>query len=80
MPDHWKGEVCVDRPRSNVSIFPTAAILAAILFWGSSFAAMKVTIAEVGPWTVMWVRMAVALLVIGGAMVIIYRAMSGKME
>jgi drug/metabolite transporter (DMT)-like permease len=34
------------------------------LFWGSSFAAMKVMIAEVGPWTVLWVRMAVALLVI----------------
>jgi drug/metabolite transporter (DMT)-like permease len=64
MPDHWEGEKCMSGSRSTVSIFPTAAILAAILFWGSSFSAMKVIIAEVGPWTVMWVRMAVALLVI----------------
>ena len=54
----------MSRSGSTVSILPTAAILAAILFWGSSFAAMKVTITELGPWTVMWVRMAVALLVI----------------
>jgi drug/metabolite transporter (DMT)-like permease len=54
----------VGRSGSNISILPTSAILAAILLWGSSFAAMKVMIAEVGPWTVMWVRMAVALLVI----------------
>jgi drug/metabolite transporter (DMT)-like permease len=64
MSDQLEGEVSVYRSISTVSIFPTVAILAAILFWGSSFAAMKVTIAEVGPWTVMWVRMAVAFLVI----------------
>ena len=45
-------------------LLPYAAILTAALFWGSSFAAMKVTITALGPWSVMWFRMAAALLVI----------------
>jgi drug/metabolite transporter (DMT)-like permease len=36
----------------------------ATVLWGGSFAAMKVTITALGPWSVMWARMAVALLVI----------------
>jgi len=50
--------------RTKSSLLPYAAILTAALFWGSSFAAMKVTIAAFGPWPVMWFRMATALLVI----------------
>ncbi|UCG38090.1 MAG: DMT family transporter, partial [bacterium] len=46
------------------SAWPTLAILAATIFWGSSFAAMKVTISAFGPWTVMWDRMTVALAVV----------------
>lgn len=46
------------------SVIPTAAILAAVVFWGSSFAIMKVSISILGPWTVMWARMAVALVAI----------------
>ena len=41
-------------------LFPYLAVLAAALFWGSSFAAMKVTITALGPWSVMWFRMAAA--------------------
>ena len=46
------------------SLLPYTAIFFATLFWGSSFAAMKVTITDLGPWSVMWARMATALLVI----------------
>ncbi len=46
------------------SLLPYTAILFATLFWGSSFAAMKVTITDLGPWSVMWARMATALVVI----------------
>ena len=50
--------------RSKSPLLPYLAILIAALFWGSSFAAMKVTIAALGSWSVMWFRMATALLVI----------------
>ncbi|GBE14185.1 putative DMT superfamily transporter inner membrane protein [bacterium BMS3Abin14] len=49
---------------STGTVLPIAAILAAMLLWGGSFAAMKVTIAALGPWTVIWIRMAVALVII----------------
>ena len=45
-------------------LLPYIAIAFATLFWGSSFAAMKVTITDLGPWSVMWARMATALLVV----------------
>lgn len=45
-------------------LLPYIAIFGATLFWGSSFAAMKVTITDLGPWSVMWARMATAMLVI----------------
>ena len=51
-------------PPTKHSLLPYAAIIAATILWGSSFAAMKVTIADLGPWSVMWARMAAALLVI----------------
>jgi drug/metabolite transporter (DMT)-like permease len=50
------------QPRSP--LLPYLAILAAAVLWGSSFAAMKVTITALGPWSVMWFRMAAALLAI----------------
>ena len=50
--------------RAAVSLMPTVAILAAVVFWGSSFAIMKVAISDLGPWTVMWARMAFALVVV----------------
>jgi len=53
-----------DNQQIKHPFLPYAAILTAALFWGSSFAAMKVTIVALGPWSVMWFRMATALLVI----------------
>ena len=54
----------LDPDQAKSVTLPIAAILAAVLFWASSFAAMKVTIAVLGPWPVMWIRMTVALVVI----------------
>jgi drug/metabolite transporter (DMT)-like permease len=45
-------------------LLPYTAIAFATLFWGSSFAAMKVSITDLGPTSVMWARMAAALVVI----------------
>lgn len=64
MPDHWKGDRYMNDSRSAGSVMPTAAILAAVVLWGSSFSIMKVSISTLGPWTVMWVRMAVAFVVV----------------
>ena len=50
--------------RQKGSILPTMALLAAVVFWGSSFSIMKVSIHSLGPWAVMWARMAVALVAI----------------
>jgi drug/metabolite transporter (DMT)-like permease len=46
------------------STIPTMALLAAVVLWGSSFSIMKISIHSLGPWTVMWARMAVAMVVI----------------
>ncbi len=43
---------------------PTAALLAAVLLWGGSFAAMRHTVLALNPWSVMWLRMVIALMVI----------------
>lgn len=50
--------------RSTRTFWPTVAILAASVLWGSSFAAMKVTIGAIGPWAVMWARMVVAFIIV----------------
>ena len=52
------------RSSSTGALWPTVAILAAAVLWGSSFAAMKVTITALGPWAVMWIRMTVALAIV----------------
>jgi drug/metabolite transporter (DMT)-like permease len=42
-------------------ILSVSAILAAVLFWGCSFAAMRVAVNDISPLSVMWCRMIVAL-------------------
>lgn len=46
------------------SIWPVLAVLGAVVLWGSSFPMMKAVLAVFGPWTIMWLRMAVGLLVL----------------
>ncbi|WP_027368695.1 DMT family transporter [Desulfocurvibacter africanus] len=45
-------------------ILPVLALLAAVLLWGASYPAMKVVVQALGPWAVMWARMAIALAII----------------
>ena len=39
---------------------PTLAILAAVILWGGSFSAMKTAVSALGVWTVMWLRLTIA--------------------
>lgn len=48
-------------PARSDTLLPRVAILMAVLLWGGSFPAMKVAVAALGPWTVMWARMLLAL-------------------
>lgn len=45
-------------------VLPVLALLTAVLLWGSSYPAMKVVVQALGPWAVMWARMAVALAIL----------------
>jgi drug/metabolite transporter (DMT)-like permease len=42
-------------------LWPTAALLAAVLLWGGSFTAMRVAVLELGAAAVVWCRMIIAL-------------------
>ena len=44
--------------------WPIAAILGAACLWGGSFAAMRSALQVLNPWSVMWLRMVMALLLI----------------
>ena len=50
--------------RNSENLLPVAAVLAAVALWGSSFAAMKIAVGALEPVTVMWARMACAMLVV----------------
>lgn len=59
----------VARPGDGVvihsgGILPVAALFAAVLLWGGSFAAMRLSVQAMSPWSVMWLRMVIALVVI----------------
>jgi drug/metabolite transporter (DMT)-like permease len=45
-------------------VLPVAALFAAVLLWGGSFAAMRLSVQAMSPWSVMWLRMVIALAVI----------------
>jgi drug/metabolite transporter (DMT)-like permease len=46
------------------SLGATLALLGAVFLWGASFPAMRVVVQAVGPWAVMWIRFAVALIAV----------------
>jgi drug/metabolite transporter (DMT)-like permease len=50
--------------KPNESILPVVAILLAVILWGGSFAAMRVTLKALSPWTVMWIRMMTAVVIL----------------
>ncbi len=45
------------------NVLPVTAIVTAVCLWGGSFSAMKVAVSTISPWTVMWLRMVLALAV-----------------
>jgi drug/metabolite transporter (DMT)-like permease len=57
-----------ERPVSFIAkhkeLLPMAALLTAVLLWGGSFAAMRIAVKALSPWTVMWIRMATALVLL----------------
>jgi len=46
------------------NLLPVAALLAAVLLWGGSFAAMRLAVQAMHPFSVVWLRMVIALAVI----------------
>lgn len=51
-------------PLLPLALAPRLAVLGAVLLWGGSFSAMRVALEDLHPWSVMWLRMAIALLCI----------------
>ncbi len=43
---------------------PVLALLAVVLLWGISYPTMKIVVQALGPWAVMWARMAVAMAIL----------------
>lgn len=43
---------------------PILAILGAVVLWGGSFPAMRISVRALSPWTVMWIRMITATLLV----------------
>lgn len=46
------------------SLWPRLAVLGAVLLWGGSFSSMRMALNVLTPWSVMWLRMAIALVCI----------------
>ena len=60
----WLKKIGIRKTRDDGDVLPVAAIVVATLFWGASFSAMRVCVQTLGPWTVMWLRMMMALLLL----------------
>jgi drug/metabolite transporter (DMT)-like permease len=50
--------------KPDESILPVVAILLAVMLWGGSFAAMRVTLKALSPWSVMWIRMITSVIIL----------------
>ena len=46
------------------AILPRLAVLGAVLLWGASFSTMRIALQDLHPWSVMWLRMMIALMCI----------------
>ncbi|WP_034632141.1 DMT family transporter [Maridesulfovibrio bastinii] len=49
--------------KADSSILPVIAVLGAVFLWGGSFAAAKTALSSLDPWTVVWFRMVLGVLV-----------------
>jgi len=52
------------RLQTENTLLSTMAIMGAVVLWGGSFVAMRVTVTAIGPMAVMWCRMMIALVLI----------------
>jgi drug/metabolite transporter (DMT)-like permease len=48
--------------RIKTDLLPRIALLTAVVLWGASFAATRIVLREVSPWSLMWLRMVIALI------------------
>ena len=44
-----------------VALLPRLAVLGAVVLWGASFSTMRIALQDLHPWSVMWLRMIIAL-------------------
>lgn len=44
-----------------VALLPRLAVLGAVVLWGASFSTMRIALEDLHPWSVMWLRMVIAL-------------------
>ncbi|MFH1152914.1 MAG: DMT family transporter [Pseudomonadota bacterium] len=49
--------------KAQATLFPLAALIAAVVLWGGSFVGMRMVLRELHPLSVMWCRMIIALIV-----------------
>ncbi len=61
---HSKPGRSVSRGIARGEMLPVAAILGAVLLWGGSFSAMRMAVGAFNPWSVMWMRMVIALVLL----------------
>lgn len=59
-----KSESTIAMNPMSVGLLPRLAVLGAVLLWGGSFSAMRTALADLHPWSVMWLRMVIALVCI----------------
>lgn len=48
-------------PADKIRVLPFIALFSAALLWGGSFSAMRFAVGVMSPWSVMWLRMVIAL-------------------
>lgn len=61
---HPPSETAIASDTALKSWTPMAAILGAVMLWGSSFAAMGYVLQFLNPWSVMWLRMVIPLMLL----------------
>lgn len=56
--------VLLAHSQPNSQLWPRLAVIAAVSLWGGSFSAMRLALDALHPWSVMWLRMVIALICI----------------
>lgn len=59
-----KSESLAVNAAGTVALLPRLAVFGAVLLWGASFSTMRIALEDLHPWSVMWLRMVIALVCI----------------